>query len=99
MTSTNYDFQIIIVGGRNSADTRAMLRCVHSHYLPNKVLILKDCESPDQGFLSQRMKLLQTLEAQDGRATAYVCENNTCSLPVNTVSDLQQLISQGKSHL
>ena len=46
-----------------------MLRAIRRHFLPSAVLLLSR-EAP------------QPLPALDGRATAYVCENYACRLPV-----------------
>ena len=38
--------------------------------------------------------LLAGREGINGQATAYVCENYTCKLPVTTVSALRQQLGQ-----
>lgn len=81
--------QIVIVGNQDSKDTRALLACVHQHFLPFKVLILDDGSS--ENILHRRLSLLN-LETKNGEATVYVCQNNTCSLPVSSVHDLKKLL-------
>ncbi|XP_030840425.1 spermatogenesis-associated protein 20-like [Strongylocentrotus purpuratus] len=85
--------QIIICGDPQAEDTRQLLQCVHTHYLPNKVLILTD-EGQTSSFLSSRLDILKTLQRIDGKATAYVCENYQCQLPVNSVDDLADLLKK-----
>lgn len=84
--------QIIIAGDRDSEDTKALLKCVHSHYIPNKVLML--CDGNQDNFLASKLSVFKTLERKGGKATAYVCENYTCTLPVNTVEDLEKILSR-----
>lgn len=84
--------QIIIAGDRDSQDTKDLLKCVHSHYMPNKVLML--CDGKQDGFLASKLSVFKTLERKDGKATAYVCENYTCSLPVNSVEELEKILSK-----
>lgn len=84
--------QIIIAGDRDSQDTKDLLKCVHSHYMPNKVLML--CDGKQDGFLASKLSVFKTLERKDGKATAYVCENYTCSLPVNSVDELEKILSK-----
>lgn len=83
--------QIIIRGDLNSSDTKDLITCVQSLFLPHKVLILDD--GRQDSFLYKKLQVLSSLEMKDGKATAYVCENYTCSLPVNTVDELKQMLS------
>jgi uncharacterized protein YyaL (SSP411 family) len=70
----------VIIGDPQEAATQALLETVHSRYLPNKVLVVA---GPDQvDGLSQRIPLLAGRTRIDGKATAYVCENYACQLPV-----------------
>ncbi|XP_076453674.1 spermatogenesis-associated protein 20-like [Babylonia areolata] len=85
--------QIIIVGSLDSGDTKAMLRAVHNRFLPNKILILVN--ETDQGFLHEKVETLKSLRMLDGKATAYVCENFTCSAPTNSVEVLEQQLDCG----
>jgi uncharacterized protein len=78
--------QIVIAGERDSAETRELLREVHRHYLPNKVLLLAD------EFLAERLPELRDMQPVNGRAAAYVCENFTCQAPVTSAADLQALL-------
>ena len=87
--------QIVIAGARDDNDTKALLREVHSRYLPNTIVMLAD-GGENQKFLQTRLPFLATVEKIEGRATAYVCEDFTCKLPVNTRAGLAALLD-GKS--
>jgi hypothetical protein len=65
--------EIIVVGGRDDAGTQALLRTLHSRFVPNRVVMLVD--SPEAG-----------------RASAYVCRNYTCQLPVTESEKLAELL-------
>jgi len=82
----------VIVGEEADDGTQALLRKVHSLYLPNKVLIL--CDTSKYTFLATRHKLLTSLQKKGGQATAYVCQNFTCSLPVTSEEELEKLVLQ-----
>ena len=56
------------------------METVHSRYLPNKVLVVARPDQVDE--LSQRVPLLAGRTQIDRSATAYVCENYACQLPV-----------------
>lgn len=83
--------QIVLVGEPSSPDMAALIRCVNSHFLPNKVVLMV----PTQGdsFLSSRCQFVHSLPQIEGKATAYVCENYTCSLPVTNVDSLHTILN------
>ncbi|XP_009562236.2 spermatogenesis-associated protein 20 [Cuculus canorus] len=83
--------QVVICGDPQGEDTKEMLRCVHSVFSPNKVLMLADGDST--GFLYRQLPFLASLERKDGKATAYVCSNFTCSLPVTSPQELRGMLS------
>ncbi|KAM6317306.1 spermatogenesis-associated protein 20 isoform 1-T1 [Podargus strigoides] len=82
--------QVVICGDPQGEDTKEMLRCIHSVFSPNKVLMLADGDSA--GFLYRQLPFLASLERKDGKATAYVCSNFTCSLPVTSPQELRGML-------
>ncbi|XP_004091475.3 spermatogenesis-associated protein 20-like [Nomascus leucogenys] len=82
--------QIVICGDRQAKDTKALVRCVHSVYIPNKVLILADGDP--LSFLSCQLPFLSTLRRLEDQATAYVCENQACSMPITDPCELRKLL-------
>lgn len=83
--------QVVVAGGRDDEDTRMLLREVHSRYLPNTIIVLAD-GGENQSFLKEHLPFLATTEKIQDKATAYVCENFTCRLPVNTREELAALL-------
>ena len=81
--------QIIIAGTPGSADVRAMLEEVASHYLPNRVLLGAD-GGEGQAFLGRHVEVLKDIKPIAGRATAYVCENYACQQPTNDLKVLRE---------
>ena len=80
--------QIVIMGERDDETVKDMLAVVHAMPLPNKVL--------------QVLTPRQTLPAShpatgmgqhDGKATAYVCIGQTCSLPQSKADGLQKALN------
>jgi uncharacterized protein YyaL (SSP411 family) len=73
-------YEVVVAGHRQAEDTKEMLRMLNSHFIPNKVVILRpiDEESPEIDAIADFTKDLTAIE---GKATAYVCVNNTCELP------------------
>ncbi|XP_023692632.1 spermatogenesis-associated protein 20 [Paramormyrops kingsleyae] len=80
--------QVVICGQPDSEDTASLVSCVNALFLPHKVLMLADGDT--DGFLYQRLPVLATLRALEGRATAYVCQNFTCTLPVTCPQELRR---------
>jgi len=85
--------QIVIAGKRDDSGVQSLLNIVHKHFIPNKILLLAD-EAEGQQFLVQKLEFLKDMKMQNNNATAYVCENFTCQLPVTTPSDLDDLLNK-----
>ncbi|XP_073091553.1 spermatogenesis-associated protein 20 isoform X4 [Manis javanica] len=84
--------QIVICGDPQAKDTKALLQCVHSIYIPNKVLILADGDP--SSFLSRQLPFLRTLRRLEDLATAYVYEHEACSMPITEPCELRKLLHQ-----
>jgi uncharacterized protein YyaL (SSP411 family) len=83
--------QIIVVGGKDAADTRALLRTLHSRFVPNRIVLLVD--SPEtRSALAASIPSIASMEKIAGRASAYVCRNYTCQLPVSENEKFAELI-------
>jgi uncharacterized protein len=83
--------QIVIIGDRGAADTRALLREVHFRFLANRILLLVD--SPEaRDALAAGVPALAAMTRLGKRASAYVCRNYTCQLPVSEPGGLAALL-------
>jgi uncharacterized protein YyaL (SSP411 family) len=85
--------QIIIAGKPNEPDTQAMLRQVHSRFLPNKIILLADGGS-GQKTLAEHMEFINSLRRVDGKATAYLCRNCVCRLPITEPAELASALDE-----
>ncbi|XP_047465985.1 spermatogenesis-associated protein 20 isoform X2 [Mugil cephalus] len=85
--------QIVICGQRDAPDTTSLLATVNSLFLPYKVLMLTDGNA--ENFLCQRVPVLSSMSQLGGVATAYVCQDFTCSLPVTDPQELRRLLLDG----
>ncbi len=68
--------QIVIAGPRDDPRTQALLQVVYRRYLPGAVLVLAE------PGVSDLPKAALDRPMVDGRATAYVCRDFTCTLPI-----------------
>ena len=81
--------EIVVIGDSSRDDTRSLVETVRRRFIPNKVLIVSD-ESRD----GAELPLLEGRDKRDGRATAYVCRNGTCNMPVTTPDALLEQIAR-----
>ncbi|MEP6937739.1 MAG: thioredoxin domain-containing protein [Chthoniobacterales bacterium] len=86
--------QIVIAGNPAAPETRALLREVHRHFLPTKILILADA-GEGQRYLGSKLEALCEMRPVNGKAAAYVCENFTCQAPVTEPAKLRGLLERG----
>jgi uncharacterized protein YyaL (SSP411 family) len=66
-----------------------LLKEIFNSYLPNKIVLLQPKGTNLQLLASE---LLSGKKAIDGRPTAYVCQDFTCSPPVTSPAELKKLL-------
>jgi uncharacterized protein YyaL (SSP411 family) len=76
--------EVVLIGSADDPVIADMKRELRSTFSPNTVLAGGTRESSE----SASSPLLEGREQINGKATAYVCENYTCMLPVTTVAEL-----------
>jgi len=98
--------QVIIVGQKNAADTQALLAVANQHFLPNAVLLhhppsggassTQEEEEEDKDALAilppMARKCASSVQTQ---ATAFVCQNRMCSLPMTDPQVLAARLGRG----
>jgi uncharacterized protein YyaL (SSP411 family) len=85
--------QIVIAGKKDAPDTKALLKEVHRHFLPNTILLLAD-GGEGQNYLREKSEAIRAMSMVDGKPAAYVCENFTCKAPVSDAKALGKLVSR-----
>jgi hypothetical protein len=83
--------QIVLVGERDADDTKALLRTLHARFVPDKIVLLVDSEEA-RAALSAGIPAIASMGKVEGRASAYVCRDYTCQVPVNTADAFAELI-------
>ncbi|MFT5728027.1 MAG: hypothetical protein ACI8PB_002178 [Desulforhopalus sp.] len=73
--------QIVIAGNRGKADTEALLRVVDTTFDRARFILLAD-GAENQAYLAKNLPFMETVTPLDGKATAYVCYDFTCKMPV-----------------
>ena len=76
---------------KGAPDTQSLVRTLYQMAdLPNGSVLVDSPET--RQVLAQRIPAIEPMQALEGRASAYVCRNYTCQLPVNEPSQLAELI-------
>ncbi len=82
--------QVLIAGSVEEEDTQALLRVVYGYYDPNRIIMLTRCAGG--GDPEKVQPFLGSLPRMGGKATAYVCVDHVCDLPVNTPEGLEKVL-------
>jgi uncharacterized protein YyaL (SSP411 family) len=81
---------VVLVGEQSSAVAQAMADAVYRRYLPHRNIVWVDPQLPEN--VENVKRIGSDKPAVEGNVTAYVCRNRTCSLPVNSVYELEALL-------
>jgi len=81
--------EVVIAGDAGAEDTKAMLDALRREFIPGKVVILQPGEDTEIIGLAEYTRNLTSIE---GRATAYVCRNYSCNLPVTDIEDMLDIL-------
>jgi uncharacterized protein YyaL (SSP411 family) len=79
--------EVVIVGPAGLPETQALIRTANRGYDPYRLVLLLDGTAPGVAALRGCVPLWEGKLPVEGKPTAYVCRNRTCSPPV--VSDDQ----------
>lgn len=78
--------EIALIGEPDEVEVQGFADTIFTPFLPYKVVLLR---RPD-GDTAIPSPLLEQREQIDGKATAYVCQNYACQLPVTDVAALRE---------
>ena len=83
--------EVVVIGDPSADDTQELLGAVRGSFIPNKIVIV----SSDPASEDEAIPLLAERGRLEGRATAYVCRNGTCKLPVTKPEEVLEQIRAG----
>jgi uncharacterized protein YyaL (SSP411 family) len=78
---------IVLVGDRRTAEFREWIERLGLFYVPNMALFAVDPNASDRALVPEPV---QGKTQIDGRLTAYVCRERTCSAPIVSLDDLER---------
>jgi uncharacterized protein YyaL (SSP411 family) len=87
--------EIVVVGERNSTETRQMLAYINSVYNPGKVVVFKDAK--DDSLISKIAPFTRQQGMLDDSTTIYICHNFSCAKPVTSLEELKEQFNQGRN--
>ena len=83
--------EIVLVGKRDTPEMRDLLAKIAGRYVPNKTLVLVDNDGKGTGYVPAATR---GKTAINGKPTAYVCHDFTCSQPVTDWEALEKILEQ-----
>ncbi|MCF7816941.1 MAG: thioredoxin domain-containing protein [Kiritimatiellales bacterium] len=86
--ATDDSLEVVVVGKRDSTETRQMLDYINSVYKPGKVVLFKDPAMADR--LASIAPFTKEQEMVAGKTTVYICRNFACSQPIHSREALKE---------
>ncbi len=85
-------YEIVIVGNPQADDTNDMLKSLRKYFIPNKVVLFKHLnqEATDITRLANYTEYHSSI---DDKATAYVCRDFACKMPVTDTEEMLKLLN------
>ncbi len=83
--------EVVIVGTPGEASTEAMLSVARSSSLQQTAIIFKPLD--DSSEIARLAPFIKQMQALNGSATAYVCQNFTCREPLTDPAALQEILA------
>ena len=74
-----------------SPGTDALLDVVRSFYLPNKIIVVH--KPGTKNILTENLEVLASITEVEGKATAYICKNYTCTAPITDLTELKRALN------
>jgi len=80
-------YEIVICGDRNSENTKNMIRALNKEFIPNKVVVFNPINE-DNSEIIKIAPYIKDEKAVEGKATAYICKNFACGMPITNVTEM-----------
>ena len=80
-------YTVVLVGEKRGEDTIMMIEALRKQFIPNMVVLFRP-EEKMEGELADDFRWTLDYGMINDKATAYVCQNQTCMLPTNNVKKM-----------
>jgi uncharacterized protein YyaL (SSP411 family) len=91
---TGPTLEIVLAGDPADADLAAMRNLLRRKFVPNRVIIRRPADGPAAEALFALVPWVKDQRPLRGKATAYVCRDRACDLPVHTAEALEKLLDK-----
>ncbi len=88
--------EIVIAGDQNDPNTQAMIYEINQHFIPNKVFCLHSTDQREASAIEALVPFIKDQKPIGAKATAYVCSNYVCHLPINDVKKVRLNLNNGR---
>ena len=86
--ATSTTKELIIIGDKNSQRTKEMLDILNSKFNPNITTVFKEI---NDNTILKIIPYLSNYREVENITTAYVCCNNSCSLPIIAINEFKDI--------
>ncbi len=84
--------EIVLAGDEKDTMLQTMMGEVRRPFIPNKIVLLHRTGTRGEA-LAAVAPFVKDKGMTGGKATAYVCRNHTCALPVTTAAEVRKLLT------
>ncbi|MFC1508835.1 thioredoxin domain-containing protein [Candidatus Omnitrophota bacterium] len=89
---TGPSYEVVIAGNPQADDTKEMIRTLQRQFIPNTVVLFKNPEQEPSAH-DPLAGLTMHYTSEEGKATAYVCQNFVCKLPTTDNGTMLELLN------
>jgi uncharacterized protein YyaL (SSP411 family) len=82
----------IVLVAHSKESAAALIGALHRQFVPRHVLIGILGDDQSRKFFGANLPAVAAMTAIEGKATAYVCQNYACQLPVSDERSLLELL-------
>ncbi len=83
--------EIVIVGDKEDPDSLSFLDKINGSFMPRALVMFKENEHNE---FMDKIPFLQEMKKVNDQATVYLCENNACLPPINTLEQFDQQVKR-----
>lgn len=85
--------QIYVVENENEKLAQEMLKTINKYYIPNKILVCVR-NTKDSVLYRKSKTVCNYVDAGMKKAVVHVCKNQTCSLPIDNIEELNEKLDE-----
>ncbi len=88
----NESAEIVIVGEKETADTKNIIRFINERFIPEKIILLKSTSEDER--ISEIATYTRDMKAESGKTTVHICQDHNCKLPSIDMEKIKEQIEK-----